>query len=129
MLVFKNRKVYLLEELVLYVPNLERQFNRRKELQHNITQLASSTSKPTNQVFYIKEERRLYLSSVTFGTLKFQTVLLDFEHNKVTFKRKENFPGNINEELYELLTFYQLDFQPLQQSFIMHRPQKTTVGK
>lgn len=121
--------MYLLEELVLYVPNLERQFNRRKELQHNITQLASSTSKTTSHVNYIKEERKLYLSSVTLGALEFQTVLLDFEHNKVTFKRKEHFPGNINEELYELLTFYQLNFQPLQQTFIMHRPQKTTVGK
>ncbi len=110
-----------MEELILYVPNLEKQFKRRKELQHNITQLST--------VNYIKEGRKLYLSSVAFGTLEFQSVLLDFEHNKMTFKRKDNLPGNINEELYELLIFHQLDFQPLQQSFIMHRPQQTAVEK
>lgn len=79
----------------------------------------------TNHVNYIKEERKLYLNSVVFGTLEFQTVLLDFEHNKVTFKREKN----LTEELYDLLTSYQLDFQPLQQSFIMHRPQQTKVEK
>jgi len=128
-LVFKNREVNPLEELVLYVPDLEKQFNRRKEWQHNMTQLSSSISNSTSHVNYIKEERKLYLRSVAFGTLEFQIILLDFEHNKVTFKRKENQPGNINEELYNLLTSYQLDFQPLQQSFIMYRPQKTIVEK
>lgn len=103
-----------MEELILYVPNLEKQFNRRKELQ-------------LSTVNYIKEERKLYFSSVAFGTLEFQGVLLDFEHNKITFKREGNVHGDINEELYKLLISYQLDFQPLQQSFIMHRPQQTKV--
>jgi len=74
---------------------------------------------------HIKEERKLYLGPVAFGTIEFQSVLLDFEHNKVTFKREKKVP----EELYNLLTSYQLDFQPLHQSFIMHRPQQTTVEK
>lgn len=99
-----------MEELVLYVPNLEQHFNRRKELQ-------------LSTMNYIKEERKLYLSPVVVGALEFQSVLLDFEHNKVTFKREKNVP----EELYDLLTSYQLDFQPLHQSFIMHRPQQTKV--
>lgn len=118
-----------MEELILYVPNLEKQFNRRKELRENIMQLSSSNSNTMNHVNNIKEERKLYLGSVALGTLEFQSVLLDFEHNKMTFKREGTLPGNINKELYELLNTYQLDFQPLQQSFIMHRPQRTTIKK
>lgn len=109
-----------MEELILYVPNLENQFFKKKELQHNIAQLSSSVSN-TN---YIKEERKLYLSSVICGTLAFQIVLLDFEQNRITFKRNKDSPGDLTDGLYELLTSLNLDFQPIQLSFVMNRPIK-----
>ncbi|WP_342508516.1 hypothetical protein [Sporosarcina sp. FSL K6-2383] len=111
-----------MEKLVLYVPNLEKQFNERKGLQQ-----ASFISNTTSHVNYIKEERKLYMSSAVFGTLEFQIVLLDFEENKIIFKRKKDLPRGINEELYELLTSCQLEFQPVQLSFVMHRPQQTKI--
>lgn len=114
------RRNEILEELTLYVPNLKQQFDKREELQHNITLLSSSVLN-TN---YIKEERKLYLSSVQFGTLAFQIVLLDFEQNRVTFKRKKDLPGDLYEGLSELLTSLKLDFKPIQLSFVMHRPIK-----
>ncbi|WP_318618193.1 hypothetical protein [Sporosarcina sp. YIM B06819] len=113
-----------MEELILYVPNLEQQFYKRKELQYNITQLPSSVTGSMSHVNYVKEERKLYFNAVTFGTLEFQVMLLDFEQNKITFKGKKDPSGNINERLYELLTSLKLDFQPIQMSFMMNRPIK-----
>ncbi|WP_203248479.1 hypothetical protein [Sporosarcina beigongshangi] len=111
-----------MEKLILYVPNLEKQFNERKELQQ-----ASFISNTTSHVNYIKEERKLYMNTAVFGTLEFQVVLLDFEQNKMIFKRKKELPRDIQDELYELLTSYQLEFQPVHLSFIMHRPERTKI--
>lgn len=113
-----------MEELILYVPNLEKQFYNRKELQYSITQLPSLVSNTKSNVEYIKEERKLYLSSVAFGMLEFQIVLLDFEQDKITFKRGRDLPGDINDGLYELFTSLKLDFQPIEMSFLMNRPIK-----
>lgn len=113
-----------MEELTLYVPNLEEQIKKRKDLQQSISQLSSEVSDITSQVNYIKEERKLYLSSVIFGAIAFQNVLLDFEQNRVTFKRQKDLQGNLHNGLYELLTSLELDFQPIQLSFVMNRPIK-----
>ena len=119
-----GRRDGTLEELVLYVPGLETQFYKRKKLRYRITQLSRSISNTANNISYIKEERKLYLSSVAVGTMEFQSVLFDFEHNKITFKGREGSPGDIHHELYELLTSIKLEFQPIQMAFRIERNPK-----
>ncbi|MFJ7934337.1 hypothetical protein [Sporosarcina sp. NPDC096371] len=115
-----------MEELTLYVPGLEAHFYKGKELQYNITQLSSSVPNSSSNVTYIKEGRKLYLSSVAFGTLEFQAMLFDFERNRITFKRKKELSKDIHDGIYEILTALKLDFQPIQQLFVTSRPFKQT---
>ncbi len=118
-----------LEELILYIPGLESQFYKKKELQETITKLSQSVSNAASTVNYIVEERKLYLSSVEFGKMEFQFILFDFVHNKITFKRQMDTPGDINRGLFELFSSLQLDFQPNKMSFIMERPAKQNYDK
>lgn len=118
-----------MEEYVLYVQGLESLLYEKKEQLDNIVQLTHETSKPSRNAIYLREERKLYLRSVAFGTMEFQFVLLDFEYSRITFKRAKNSPGDANHQISKLLSTLQLDFQPNKMSFVMERRAKQNNGK
>lgn len=113
-----------MEEIVLYIPSLEAQFYKKKEFQSTLMQSSGSISNSSGNVNYMSEERKLYLNSITFGTIEFQFILIDFVRNQITFKRKRNSLSDTSRELYEFLSSMQLEFQPQKMSFVMERPVK-----
>ena len=77
----------------------------------------------------MSKERKLYFRSVSFGTMEFQLLLLDFRHNKVTFVRNIDSPGDVNRVIHDLLSSLQFNFQPEKMSFLMERPDKKNYNK
>lgn len=113
-----------MEEYVVYIPNLEPLFYETKELYENVAQLANQTSNLSSNLIYLKEERKLYLRSVAFGTLEFQFVLLDFENDQILFKCSSESIGDKNRLIYEFLTTLRWDFHPEKMSYVMERRAK-----
>ncbi|NYF23522.1 hypothetical protein HDC33_000347 [Sporosarcina sp. JAI121] len=118
-----------MEKLVLYIPDLEFQFYRKKGFQESITQLSCGVSNTTSSVIYASDERKLYFRSVAFGTMKFHLVLLDFKYNTMTFLSRTDVPGDINQGVHELLSSLQFNFQPQKMSFVMERPENKNYTK
>ncbi len=118
-----------MEKLVLFIPDLEFHFYRKKEFQESIAQLAYKFSNTSSHVIYVPEERKLYLRSVSFGMMKFQLVLLDFRYNKITFVRKMDSQGDANRGVHELLSSWRFNFQPEKMSFVMERPENKNYCK
>ena len=118
-----------MEKLVLFIPDLESHFYRKKEFQESITQLADKFSHASSHTVYVPEERKLYLRSVSFGMMRCQLVLLDFRYNKITFVREKNSLGDANHGVHELLSSLRFNFQPEKMSFIMERPEKKNYSK
>ncbi|MBE1555676.1 hypothetical protein [Sporosarcina limicola] len=113
-----------MEEFVLYIPKLEEQFHKKKGFQEKITEVSCQVTKQRSNAIYVLEENKLYLSTVSFGAMQFQFVALDFDDNKITFKKKRDSSGDVHRGLYELLSSLQIDFAPENMSFLMERPQK-----
>ncbi|MFC5589141.1 hypothetical protein ACFPRA_09600 [Sporosarcina soli] len=113
-----------MEEYVVKIPNLESLFFETKDLYENVTQLVDQTSNPSSNLIYLKEERKLYLRSVSFGTLAFQFVSLDFENNQIHFKCSDESIGDANRQIYEFLTTLRWNFQPKKMSYVMERRAK-----
>jgi hypothetical protein len=118
-----------LEKLVLFIPDLESNFYKKKEFQENITQLSYKLSNTTSHVSYVSEERKLYFRSVSFGMMEFQLMLLDFRYNKITFVKMTDSRGDTNLGVHELLSSLQFNFQPEKMTFVMERPEKKNYTK
>ncbi|WP_124068825.1 hypothetical protein [Filibacter tadaridae] len=115
-----------MENFVFYVPDLKKRLNSNYI---NQRQTFSETLNSTNEIIYVPEENRLYLISVEFEQVQFQLVLLDFLQNNVLFIKKKGSPGDMNEEIYKLLSSFKIDFLPKQMSFIMERSAKLDVDE
>lgn len=111
-----------MEYFVLYIPELESQFKNKEEFKWHIMRLLCAEVNPSRKVLYKSEEQKLYLTSVSFGTMKFQSVSIDFTSNTIAFKKKTNDPDNVNLGLYNLLSSLQVEFFPKQMSYVMERP-------
>lgn len=112
-----------METLVLFVPNLESQFYRKKEFQESITPLSCTISSSINHIIYESVERKLYFRSVACGAMEFQLVMLDFRQNKIVFVRKRDPSRDVNEWLSSL----RINFEPRKMSFVMERPKRNYV--
>ena len=113
-----------MEKLVLYVPNLESQFYHKEEFLKSITPLSCTISPIINHIIYESVERKLYFRSVAFGSMEFQSVLLDFRNNKIVFMRRRDSPRHVNRDVYEWLSSQQFHFEPRKMSFVMERPKR-----
>lgn len=116
-----------MEKIVLYVPNLESQFYKKKEFRESITPLSCTIWPNINHIIYETVERKLYFRSVAFGMMEFQYVLLDFRRNNIMFMRKRNSSGDANIGVGEWLSSLQFHFEPRKMSFVMERPKRNYV--
>jgi hypothetical protein len=111
-----------MEYFVLYIPELEKQFKSKEEFKRHIMCLLSAEVNPSRKVIYKSEEQKLYLTSVSFGMMKFQSVSIDFTHNTIAFKKMMDDPVDMNLGLYNLLSTLQVEFFPKRMSYVMERP-------
>lgn len=110
-----------MKEFVVTISNLEDLFYKEDGLYENLVQMTNHTSIPSSNLIHLKEERRMYLQSLTLGTLGFQLVILDFEKEQIHFKCFDESIGDINRLVYEFLTLLSWNFQPKKMSYVMER--------
>ncbi|WP_342513140.1 hypothetical protein MKY34_21485 [Sporosarcina sp. FSL K6-1522] len=120
-----------MEKIVLYIPNLESQIMKNKRFREYVMQLSAATRSPNRDIKFAYEERKLYFGTIASGKTQLHLVSFDFIRNRLSFRKKEGATGDVNREVYELLSSSDVDFMPHQMSFVMERPPKqtTTVPK
>lgn len=109
-----------MEKIVLYIPELQRQFHTNKPFQLQVSQ-RSETYGAVSNVLGGTKQRRLHLHSACFGEMPFHYVLFDFKNDSLTFKRKI---GNEDTArmLNEIFTLLQIDFAIQSISYLIERP-------
>lgn len=112
-----------MEKLVLFIPDLESQFYKKKEFLESITPSLCTISTPARHINYESVERKLYLRSVTLKMMEFQLVLLDFKRSKITFIRKKDSPGDLNRTISDWLSSLQFNFEPKKMWFVLESPE------
>ncbi len=111
-----------MEEIVFYIPGLQRQFYKNEEFQYQFKHITSK-NEPTSKVVFVSKVDSLYLRSVSFASLNFQFITIDFKNNRLTFRWKRN-EDNTNRQLYEVFTSLRISFYIKSMSLIVERPIK-----
>lgn len=114
-----------MEEIVLYIPELQQQFYTNKPFQLQVSQ-RRATYGSIRTVFAGAEQRRLHLHSASFGEMPFHYVTFDFKNNSITFKREIG-KQDTARMLNEIFTFLQIDFTIQSMSYLIERPIRKTV--
>ncbi|MFS0575852.1 hypothetical protein AB1K83_09465 [Sporosarcina sp. 179-K 3D1 HS] len=110
-----------MEKFELYVPNLRNLLENKRGCKGERAKLLKEMLPEMNAVF-LPEEKRLYISSLTYGNVHFQLVSFDLENDKITFQRRSGSAGDGHRWIFELLSTLQWDFLPKQMSYVMERP-------